>query len=407
MTNNKEKFINLIKLIKENDKLEYFVFIKYITTNSIYFYEFISFIKNDTLILHKIIVMLNINNDFFIQTLDVINTTFLKNNHKQDYSHEYYLIIIYQLLNNHNQWSSLKLNILANNPYKYHYKTIHKKFILYSEKNVFKNTFYNTTINNSFIASNNNLLIDASMMANKMGSENVTVNCEYTKKNCTKLSFVSNTDKIILSVTPYDINNKEIDYNEINSIKKHKKELKENKKNKIKKLIIENKELKNKLKNKITTKHDIENKIENKIEDKIEDKIKNKTENKIKIKTSIHDVMMIQTSINNIKTKFTDKNNITLTGDLGYLTSKKHKFDDVNLTLITPKRQNQKIKNTETERKKLSSRYKIENCFGLLKQHERIILRKDRKMLTFMSFIYIASTIENNKIIQKNKKSNQ
>jgi len=96
--------------------------------------------------------------------------------------------------------SSLKLNILANNPYKYHYKTIHKKFILYSEKNVFKNTFYNTTINNSFIANNNNLLIDASMMANKMGSENVTVNCEYTKKNCTKLSFVSNTDKIILSV---------------------------------------------------------------------------------------------------------------------------------------------------------------------------------------------------------------
>ena len=105
MSNNKEKFINLIKLIKENDVLEYFVFIKYITTNSIYFYEFISFIKNDILILHKIIVMLNINYDFFIQTLDVINTTFLKNNHKQDYSHEYYLIIIYQLLNNHNQWS--------------------------------------------------------------------------------------------------------------------------------------------------------------------------------------------------------------------------------------------------------------------------------------------------------------
>jgi hypothetical protein len=53
--------------------------------------------------------------------------------------------------------------------------------------------------------------------------------------------------------------------------------------------------------------------------------------------------MMIQTSINNIKTKFADKNNITLTGDLGYLTSKKYKFNDVNVTLITPNRKN-KIK---------------------------------------------------------------
>ena len=42
------------------------------------------------------------------------------------------------------------------------------------------------------------LLIDASMISNKLGSENVTVNCEYTKKNCTKLSFISNTDKILL-----------------------------------------------------------------------------------------------------------------------------------------------------------------------------------------------------------------
>jgi hypothetical protein len=32
--------------------------------------------------------------------------------------------------------------------------------------------------------------------------------------------------------------------------------------------------------------------------------------------------MMIQSSIDNIKTNFTDECNITLTGDLGYLTSK-------------------------------------------------------------------------------------
>ena len=111
--------------------------------------------------------MLNINYDFFIKVLDVIESTFKKNNHKNDYSHEYYLIIILQLLNNHNQWASLKLNILANNTYKYHYKTIHKKFILYSNKKIFRNTFYETTINNEYINKNSDLLIDASMISNK------------------------------------------------------------------------------------------------------------------------------------------------------------------------------------------------------------------------------------------------
>ena len=70
------------------------------------------------------------------------------------------------------------------------------------------------------------------MVANKLGSGNVTVNCEYTKKNCTKLS--ANTDKIILSITPYDIANKEIDYNEIKEIKEIKKQKKLEKKIKLK-----------------------------------------------------------------------------------------------------------------------------------------------------------------------------
>jgi len=230
MDNNKIKFNNLINLINATENLEYHNFINYITSNSIYFYKFISVIKNNKLILSKIIKMLNIDYDFFIQTIKVINSTFKINNHKKEYSHEYYLILICQLLNNHNQWSSLKFNILANNINKYHYKSVNKQFILYSRKDIFKNTFYNTTINNTLISNNNDLLIDASMMANKMGSENVSVNCEYTKKNCTKISFISNTDKIILSITPYDINNKEIDYEQINLIKKQKKELKEQKK---------------------------------------------------------------------------------------------------------------------------------------------------------------------------------
>ena len=122
--------------------------------------------------------------------------------------------------------------------------------------------------------------------------------------------------------------------------------------------------------------------------------------------------MMIQTSLNNIKTKFTDENNITLSGDLGYLTSKKYKINNNDVSLITPKRKNQQTTNTNIEKIKLKSpdcmavqlRYKIENCFGLIKQYERIILRKDKKMNTFMSFIYIACAIENNKILKKNNR---
>ena len=289
------------------------------------------------------------------------------------------------------------------------------------------------------------------MISNKLGSENVTVNCEYTKKNCTKISFISNTDKIILSVTPYDVNNKEIDYNEINEIKNQKKNLKKIKQNKIKELKKENTELKLKLKkilknglnnentNKIINEminkkikeplndiiYNIDNNLKNednnlKNEDnnlqnkdnnlKNEDNnLQNKDNNlqndvnntKLTIKTSIHDVMMIQTSINNIKTQFTNLNDITLTGDLGYLTSKQHILNNKNILLITPKRKNQTIQNTEIESIKLKLRYKIENCFGLIKQYERIILRKEKKIKTFMSFMYIACTIENNKILKK------
>ncbi len=74
---------NLINLINTKDEIEHHVFINYITTNSIYFYQFINVIKNNKLILAKIIKMLYINYDFFIQTINVINTTFKINNQKK------------------------------------------------------------------------------------------------------------------------------------------------------------------------------------------------------------------------------------------------------------------------------------------------------------------------------------
>ena len=126
------------------------------------------------------------------------------------------------------------------------------------------------------------------------------------------------------------------------------------------------------------------------------------TETNKDIKTSIHNVKTIQNSLNNIYVKFKNYNILTLTGDLGYLSNKKYYYNDNEVQLITPIRKNQKNKiRTLIESNNLKQRYKIENGFCLLKKYERIALRKDRKINTFMSFLYITCSIENNKIIKK------
>ena len=341
------------------------------------------------------------------------------------------------MLNKFNQWSSLKLCVLYDNTNKYHYKCINKQFILYTSKNIFKNLFIKST-DNDIVFNNSNLLIDASLINNKHGVENVSINPEYTKKNGTKISFITNTDKIFLSVTPFNINEKEIDYDELNKINSDKKQKRNEKKNNIKNIISENIFLKKEIKNiklnknltdkKVKLDEKITNntlKLDKKITNntlKLDKKIINNTfeldkkiinnitksdDNKKKIiKTTTHDVMTIQSSLNNINVKFNNIKTLTLTGDLGYLSNKKYNYKDNIIQLITPIRKNQKNKiKTVIESEHLKQRYKIENGFCLLKKYERIVLRKDIKINTFMSFLYITCSIENNKIIKKlNKK---
>ena len=118
--------------------------------------------------------------------------------------------------------------------------------------------------------------------------------------------------------------------------------------------------------------------------------------------------MTIQNSLNNINIKFNDNEKINLTGDLGYLSNKKYHYNQNEVQLITPlrKNQNKQIK-TLIESNNLKQRYKIENGFCLLKKYERIVLRKDRKINTYMSFLYIVCSLENNKIIKKLEKNNK
>ena len=243
-TNTIDNFINLML----TTNIEYNDFIIFLQKNNILFYKLIMKVKNNQIVLKKLIKIIDVDYDFIINSIDIIEKTFYQNNHKKKYCHEYYLILIYFMLNKFNQWSSLKLCVLYDNTNKYHYKCINKQFILYTSKNIFKNLFIKST-DNDVVFNNSNLLIDASLINNKHGVENVSINPEYTKKNGTKISFITNTDKIFLSVTPFSINEKEIDYDELNKINSDKKQKQNEKKNNIKNIISENKFLKKEIKN--------------------------------------------------------------------------------------------------------------------------------------------------------------
>lgn len=138
----------------------------------------------------------------------IIKTTHSKYKKNIKYSNEYYLTMIFLLLNDTNNWSFLSKLKNYKSDFKYHYKTIYNKFRLWTSLDVFKNAFYNLKTKNK----TNMLLIDATSINNKYGSENVVINSEYKKKKITKLSLITNTNKFIYSVTPFDINNKYKNY---------------------------------------------------------------------------------------------------------------------------------------------------------------------------------------------------
>jgi hypothetical protein len=131
-----------------------------------------------------------------------------KYNSKIKYSNEYYLKMIFFMLNDVNNWKFLKNLKLCKSEYKYHYKTIYNKFCLWTSQDIFKNAFYNYKT----LVNTNLLLIDATSINNKYGSENIVINAEYKKKKITKLSLVTNKKGFIYSVVPFDIKTKNYNY---------------------------------------------------------------------------------------------------------------------------------------------------------------------------------------------------
>ena len=110
-----------------------------------------------------------------------------------------------------------------------------------------------------------------------------------------------------------------------------------------------------------------------------------KTINETKIINTLpHDSQSILPSIKNINTK----KQYNLVGDAGFIidTNKIPK----NVNLITAKRKNQHKKNTTDEKLILKKRYIIENVFAKIKKFNRIHIRRDKLIVSYMGFVHIA-----------------
>ena len=84
----------------------------------------------------------------------------------------------------------------------------------------------------------------------------------------------------------------------------------------------------------------------------------------------------------NLKSDLKDYIAVNLTGDKAYITQKKYKFNNRELKMTTPKRKNQKIKNTLKEKELLKDRHNIENVFANIKK--KIIIQWFAKIKNYI-----------------------
>jgi len=107
------------------------------------------------------------------------------------------------------------------------------------------------------------------------------------------------------------------------------------------------------------------------------------------IKTLPHDSKSILPSIDQINNNYENKNiKYNLGGDKGFV------FDitkvPCNVNLIAVKRKNQIAQNTDEETLILKKRYKIENLFAKIKVFNRVHIRRDKLIASYMGFVYLA-----------------
>jgi hypothetical protein len=109
-----------------------------------------------------------------------------------------------------------------------------------------------------------------------------------------------------------------------------------------------------------------------------------------KRKTAKHEIKNVQRTLDKIVINVKDYMEVNLIGDRGYITSEKFDVMDRKLPIITPKRKNQKKKIiTHKEKLLLKERHKIENVFAIMNNNHRVMVRRDKNINNYFSFVYM------------------
>lgn len=332
-------------------------------------------------------------NQIFKDIILIVAREKLKCIRKRDYSLEYYLDSFLLVQNDIVKWKSLQhTKIYDPKKYRnhldlikdYHFKSIQNEFYRWAKLDIFIEAHNRYLRKYYYILKPHlkklkiKLYIDTTCVWNKYGVEYVGIHPEYRKKKATKIASLVDQDGDIISIINFIINETVENNNGYEYVKK----------------------------------------------------------------TFSHDVKIIQELFDNIIVEFDNRKKINAGGDKAFKTQEIIIHNGKNVTIVTPKRKHSekqikkmikkktkdiqviknKIKNLDKTKKRylnytckiikleeeiielnkekkntyskfekelFSERYKVEDNYKNLKKSERIVISKDRKIKTYMSFIFM------------------
>jgi hypothetical protein len=306
--------------------------------------------------------------------LDAVNTI-LPHKRTPKHSNEYLLDQFCTVLNTVTSWNSYKTILRTHTDKSYnHYKYLNNKYREWAKHDVFKIAYMNMLNDNYKLpVKDNNLTlnVDVTCISNMYGIENIGLNPEYTKKNVTKICFLNDENNIPISVIPIDIKEQHTNYttlsHDVTSLNKINDELLINIDDNINININGDKGF-------ITsTPISINN---NNVNLCVPKRIKSIKQVKKEIKKTKNEILKRELKITQSYT-VNRKNN--------HINAKKELLLKCNSLTNTLK----SLTNTESNMKK-TSRYLIENFFSKIKKFNRIRVRMDKLLITYMNFIFMA-----------------
>lgn len=104
-----------------------------------------------------------------------------------------------------------------------------------------------------------------------------------------------------------------------------------------------------------------------------------------------HDLLMVQNNLDDMFINLPMDKIIKLCGDKGYISRKRFRLNNNRrIKIISPKRKNQRTRNTSKEKELLKKRRIVEITLAKLKKYNRVVIRRDKLIDTYMGFIFLA-----------------